>query len=116
MRQAAQFADCLGTVVTGVQDYYATGSNELIDGMFREAEVEILLKDYDLRKPQYRPDVVALVVPAAIEGLFDPNFKLPKLPRHAHRRLRVQLRRRARQRPAGGWRGTRRTRHRPRSF
>lgn len=77
----------LGGMVAAMQEYYKNGNRELIDGVHTEAEVELLVKDYDIRPAQYRFELPS-IVDASIERLLDPEFKLPPLPRKAHRRIR----------------------------
>lgn len=86
MTKRKAFAASIGDIVEAVQTYYKDGSRELIDGVFTEGEVQVLLRDFDLRKPQYRPDL-PMVATDAIQRLFDPDYTPPAMPRYAHRRL-----------------------------
>jgi hypothetical protein len=87
MRKRETFSKSIAGVIEGMLAYYADGSKELIDGVFTEGEVEVLLREFDQRKPQYRPDLAVIVAPGAIAGLWDPNYEPPKVPRIAHRWL-----------------------------
>lgn len=85
-RRKGLFQDSVSGLIEAVKLYHSREDSALIDGIHTAAEVEVLTTEYDVRRQQYRPDV-ALIAPAAIEGLFDPNFKPPVIARRAHRRL-----------------------------
>lgn len=87
MRKRAEFSDSIGFIIAAVQDYQGRGDRKKIDGVFYEGEVEVQVRHYDLRPPQYRWDLSLVTAPAAIAGLFDPDYLPPEMPRHAHRRL-----------------------------
>lgn len=86
MRVKSRFRDCLAVLIQAVAEYEAKGERELLDGVFTAAEVEVLTQEFTSRPFQYRPDVV-MVVPDCIEGLFNPDFEVPKIKRRSHRRL-----------------------------
>jgi len=69
-------------MVKAYQEFYRDGSQLLIDGMFTEAEVKLLMTPTTLRPAQYRPDL-----PLMIEE-WKRNFwdaKSAAIPRAAHR-------------------------------
>jgi|GEM_PF-3412069 len=88
MRKKASFQDSVSAIIEGIRDYRANGDNLRLDGIFRGAEIEVLTRPFDLRDAQYRPDL-AFTVPHAVAGLFDPQYKGPKLPRHFLRKLHM---------------------------
>ena len=87
MKRKGAFQDSVSFLVEAVRAYYAQEDRTLIDGVHRAVEVEVLTRPFTQRPAQYRPDLSLFVVPAAVEGFFDPNFKLPKVGRAAHRGL-----------------------------
>ena len=87
MKRKGAFQDSVSFLVEAVRAYYAQEDRTLIDGVNRAVEVEVLTRPFTQRPAQYRPDLSLFVVPAAVEGFFDPDFKLPKVGRSAHRGL-----------------------------
>lgn len=88
VRRKLEFVDCLATLVSGMQEYYARGDRTLIDGMFTAAEVELLIRPQELRPAQYRADIVVVVNDAMQEhNLFDPSYTPPVMPRAVYRRF-----------------------------
>lgn len=85
--QKMEFHDCLSAIVEAVQAYRSKEDNTLIDGMFTLAEVELLMRDCELRPQQYRPDVV-LAYHQAREHLWEKEYKPEGLDRITVRRLR----------------------------
>ena len=55
------FGDSVGHMVKAYQEFYRDGSQLLIDGMFTEAEVKLLMTPTTLRPAQYRPDLPLMV-------------------------------------------------------
>lgn len=66
----------LNLLVQGYQEYYASGKNQILDGMFTGFEIECeLRRSQQLPDPRYRADIVVMVN-AARAGLFNPNWRL----------------------------------------
>jgi hypothetical protein len=86
LKKKTQFVDSLGGLIRAIQEYKANGDNTLLDGYATGPEIEILTTPYDLRPPQYRPDLV-LSIPAHMENLFNPDYIPPPLSQKAARRL-----------------------------
>jgi len=91
IKSKSAFQGSVSNLLEGIRAYYALDSNQLIDGVYRAAEVTILTTPYTLRDVQYRAELPLVTVPAALAGLFDPDFKAPKVSRKATRRLREGL-------------------------
>ena len=85
--QRMEFHDCLSTMIEAIQVYYANGSNELIDGMFTIAEIELLLKETSLRPSQYRPDIVVAYAEAQAH-LWEKEYKGASISRETVRRIK----------------------------
>lgn len=86
LKKKTQFVDSIGGLVRAIQEYKANGDNALLDGYATGPEIEILTTPFDLRPPQYRPDLV-LSIPHHMENLFNPDYVPPPLSQKAHRRL-----------------------------
>ncbi len=87
-RRKVAFRDCLSQLIEGVQKYHAEGNNELIDGIFREAEIKILTTPLSLRPAQYRPDIVVVLNEAMkTQNLFNPDYVPVEMDRGTYRRL-----------------------------
>ena len=82
MKRKGAFQDSVSFLIEGVRAYHA-----LLDGVHRASEVLVLTKPFTQRVAQFRPDLSLFIAPAAIAGMFDPDFKLPKVGRNAHRAL-----------------------------
>ena len=87
MKRKGAFQDSVSFLIKGVRAYHAHEDNALIDGVHRAAEVAVLTRPFTQRAAQFRPDLSLFVVPAALVGMFDPDFVLPKVGRNAHRAL-----------------------------
>lgn len=85
-RARVQFGDSIGHLVRAVADYYADGTTALIDGMFTEGEIKLLLTPATLRPIQYRPDLV-LLADQWKKQFWNPDFEGAKLARKQHRLL-----------------------------
>jgi hypothetical protein len=75
-------------MVKAYQEFYRDGGQLLIDGMFTEAEVKLLMTPTTLRPAQYRPDL-PLMVEEWKRNFWDANYdsKSAAIPRAAHRVL-----------------------------
>lgn len=82
------FGDSVGHMVKAYQEFYRDGSQLLIDGMFTEAEVKLLMTPTTLRPAQYRPDL-PLMIEEWKRNFWDANYdsKSAAIPRAAHRVL-----------------------------
>jgi hypothetical protein len=87
-RAKMAFGDSVGHMVKAYQEFYRDGSQVLVDGMFTEAEVKLLMTPTTLRPAQYRPDL-PLMVEEWRRNFWDASYDArgAALPRAAHRVL-----------------------------
>lgn len=85
-RQKLAFNDSVGQITKAIQAYYAEDDTALIDGIFTETEVKLLLTPTTLRPQQYRPDLT-LLAQEWKRNFWNPEYDAEKLPREVHRRL-----------------------------
>lgn len=82
---------CVGTMNEAIQRYYANAENALIDFFATEGEIELTVREKELRPMQYRPDVV-VAAHEAMEHLWDKDFEPSPIGRMKVRRLRAAFR------------------------
>lgn len=79
-RRKVAFNDCVGQITKAMQEYYRDGKTTLIDGLFTEAELVLLLTPTTLRPPQHRPDL-AILSQEWRANIWNPNYVPTKIPR-----------------------------------
>ncbi len=77
----------VGTMNEAMQKYYSGAGNDLIDGFATEAEIELVIREKELRPMQYRPDVV-IMAQEALEHLWEKEYEPSPIGRNRVRRLR----------------------------
>ena len=85
------FQMSVGTMNEAMQRYYSGQGTDLIDGFATEGEIELTVREKELRPMQYRPDVI-VAAHEAMEHLWDKDYEPTPIGRMRVRRLRGAFR------------------------
>lgn len=85
-RQRVAFNDSVGQISKAIMAYYADDDTAMIDGIFTQSEVKLLLTPTTLRPAQYRPDLVLLAQDWKA-NFWKVDYVAAKLPRQTMQRL-----------------------------